>query len=188
MTQKTKTQKTKQSGATGTSYPAERLDPLRLIAQLPLHPYQVLADFRCGSGHFTIPLAKHLFDGKLYATDSSADALEELKQNLTKSRLTNVVVGKEEAIPPETLDGVLLAFALYRMRNKKSFLRNTLGLLKKGSWIAVLEWYERETPDGPPMSARIGEAAVVELAREVGFRFSEKRNFDGRHYLVMLRK
>ena len=182
------TQSLTKTGATGTSYPAERLDPLRLMAQLPLHPYQVLADFQCGSGHFTIPLAKHLFDGKVYAADSNAGALKELQQNLDKTRLTNVVIGQEKTIPPETLDGVLLAFGLYRMKNKKSFLRNAKDLLKKGSWIAVLDWYERETPDGPPMSARIGEAAVMKLAGEVGFRFSEKRSFDGRHYLVMLRK
>ena len=60
--------------------------------------------------------------------------------------------------------------------------------LKKGSWLAVLEWNEKVIGDGPPASARIGDAEVVELARGLGFRFSEKRILGDQHYLLMLRK
>ncbi len=53
---------------------SEQIDPLRILAQLPLRPYQQLGDFRCGKGALTIPLAKHTFDGKVYATDESEAA------------------------------------------------------------------------------------------------------------------
>jgi hypothetical protein len=38
------------------------------------------------------------------------------------------------------------------------------------------------------MEERISEAEVIELAHEGGFRFSERRDLDGSHYLVILRK
>ena len=166
----------------------ERIDPLRLIAQLPLHPYQILADYHCGAGHFTIPIAKHVFDGKVYAVDLNPGHLEELKKSLSDTRLTNVVVGKDTNIPAASLDGALLAFALYRTKNKKTLLKEILETLKKGSWLAVLEWNGKVIGDGPPASVRIEDAEVVELAKGLGFRFSEKRILGDQHYLLMLRK
>ena len=47
--------------------PSEILDPLRLMAQLPLQPYHVLADLRIGSGAITISLA--------FSISSSGDAI-----------------------------------------------------------------------------------------------------------------
>ena len=59
--------KTTSPDATHASSPAEGLDPLRLFAQLPLRPYHCVLDLRCGNGHLTIPMAKSLFDGRVYA-------------------------------------------------------------------------------------------------------------------------
>ncbi|MQF82809.1 methyltransferase domain-containing protein [SAR202 cluster bacterium AD-802-E10_MRT_200m] len=183
MTLKPKKKKNSEENLVG-----ERIDPLRLMAQLPLHPYQVLADYHCGTGHFTIPIAKHVFDGKVYAVDPNVENLEELKKSLSDYRLTNVVVSKQGDISPSSLDGALLAFALHKMKNKKAILKETLETLKKGSWLAVLEWNDKVIGEGPPASARIGDSEVVELARGIGFRFSEKRILGDQHYLLMLRK
>lgn len=174
--------------------PAESLDALRLLAQLPLAPYQVLADLRSGAGGLTISIAKHTFAGKVYACDRSAPAREELKQKLTQSRLSNVEVfdpkDLAKVIPAESLDGVLLAMALSETDDRVALLKSVGGLLKKGGWAAVIEWYKRDIGAGvgPPMDQRISEAEVKELALEGGYRFSERRDLNGRHYLLILRK
>ena len=115
------TQKTEQS--VPSQVLAESLDPLRILAQLPLRPYQILGDFRCGKGALTIPLAKHSFDGKVYATDESASVREELEGNLADTHLTNTVVydPKEEdaTIDPDSLDGALVALALSTTKTSK---------------------------------------------------------------------
>jgi ubiquinone/menaquinone biosynthesis C-methylase UbiE len=172
--------------------PADSLDPMRLLAQLPLAPYQTLADLRSGTGGLTVLIAKHTFSGKVYATDRSAAARDELKEKLAQVRLSNVVVyePKDQAkvIPAESVDGVLLAIALSEADDKVAYLKKVGGLLKKGAWVAVIEWSKRNLGDGPPMEERISEAEVIELAHEGGFRFSERRDLDGSHYLVILRK
>ena len=174
--------------------PAGSLDALRLLAQLPLAPYQVLADLRSGAGALTLSIAKHTFSGKVYACDRSASARDELKQKLALSRLSNVEVfdPKDQAkvIPAESVDGVLLAMALSESTDRAALLKSVGRLLKKGAWAAVIEWYKRDIGAGvgPPMNQRISEKEVKELAHEGGFRFSERRDLNGRHYVLILRK
>ncbi|MBI4234241.1 MAG: class I SAM-dependent methyltransferase [Chloroflexi bacterium] len=170
----------------------EFLDPMRVIAVIPIRPYHVVADIFCGSGSFTVPFAKYLFDGKVYAMDSQAEHLESLRKRLQELRLTNVeLIHAEECSIPlkaEALDGAILPFTLHAVKERVRFLQVVHGLLKRGGWVAVLEWYKRETPDGPPLEERVGEEEAEKAAREAGFRFSEKRDINGKHYLVILRK
>ncbi|MBI4336966.1 MAG: class I SAM-dependent methyltransferase [Chloroflexi bacterium] len=167
------------------------VDPARIIALIPIRPYHVVGEVQCGDGYFTIPLAKYLFDGKMYAVDSRPEALEGLKKKLEEVHLSNVerVKAAPDDVPLEdgTLDGLLLAYRLPASRDRVGLLRKGAGALKKGGWAAVIEWY-KSTSDGPPQDQRLDEMEVQRLAREAGFRFTEKRDLNGRHYLIILRK
>ena len=174
-----------------SSNPIEQLDPLRLIAILPIRPHNVVAIIRAGTGHLAVPLAKYLYSGKVYAVTDGAETSRALKEKLAKSRLTNVVILQESRqgkVPKEGLDGILLPLTLNGAANKKTYLRQTAELLKQGAWAAVLEWYKKETPEGPPVRRRLDAAAVMELAKETGYRFSERRDLDDQRYMVVLRK
>ncbi len=172
---------------------AESLDPLRIMAQLPLRPYQILGDFRCGKGALTIALAKHVFDGKVYATDESVNMREELEKNLAATHLSNTIVydQKEEdsTVDPESLDGALVALALSTSKTSKSgYLKRVAKLMKRGAWVAIVEWTKIESPEGPPVDKRLDEADITEIGQQAGFRFAEKRNLSNDYYLVILRK
>ena len=171
----------------------EAIEPLRILAQLPLRPYQILGDFRCGKGALTIPLAKHSFDGKVYATDESASAREELERNLADTHLTNTIVydQKEEdaTIDPDSLDGALVTLALSTTKASKSaFMKRVAKLMKRGAWVAIIEWTKAESPDAPPMDKRLDAAEIGEICQQAGFRFAEKRNLSSHYHLVILRK
>ena len=181
-----------ESGSAATALPTESLDPNRLIAQLPIRPYESVLDARCGSGHFTIPLAKFLFDGHVYALDSTTPNLSQLKEKLPRTRLNNVEVittkRQQQAIPAESLDGALLPFLLHESTDKEALLRDLLKPLKRGAWVGVLEWKKKASPEGPPESQRMSEADVMALAERVGFRLNGKRDMTSKYYLVLLRK
>ena len=169
----------------------EQVDPLRLIAILPLRPHNVVAIIRAGTGHLAIPLAKYLYSGKVYAMTDGAETGRALKEKLTKGRLTNVVIlqeSRQSKVPKEGLDGILIPLVLHSAANKKAYLRKTADLLKQGAWAAVLEWYKKETPEGPPVRRRLDATTVMDLARETGFRSSERRDLDDQRYMVVLRK
>ena len=178
------------NGAQG-NYPSEQVDPLRLMAQLPIRPHHVIAAYRADSCHFAVPLGKHLFDGKVYAMVDDLKAQKWLQDKAAEIRLGNLVVlrkAQKDGVKLESLDGALIPFALYGAANRKAFLRKVARLLKQGAWAAVLEWQSKDTLDGPPIEQRIDEAGIVALGRETGFRFSERRDMGSQHFMVVLRK
>ncbi|MCS7206833.1 MAG: class I SAM-dependent methyltransferase [Dehalococcoidia bacterium] len=171
----------------------ETLDPMRLVATVPIRTYHTIADLWCGKGYFTLPFAKYLFDGKVYALDPSPEHLEALRAQLQAVHLTNVeVVQSASLMPPlkpESVDGVLLFLVLTEVADKEGLLREAAQVIRRGGWAAVLEWQKREgQKDGPPLEERLSEDEVLALAQKVGFRASERRDVSSRHYLLILRK
>ena len=172
---------------------AEQIDPLRILAQLPLRPYQLLGDFRCGRGALTIPLAKHTFDGRVFATDESEAARDEVSAKLDQVRLSNTVVydpkDEDAVLEAESLDGALVALALSTLRTSKpAMLKRVAKALKRGGWAAIIEWTKSDADEGPPMDKRMTEEDIVDIGKQAGFRFAEKRDLSSRYYLLVLRK
>lgn len=74
-------------------------DPEKILNGIFVAPDSTFVDVGCGTGFFTIPAAKMVgVHGKVYAVDSSSEALYELKKKVAKEGLTNIkaVVGKGE--------------------------------------------------------------------------------------------
>lgn len=168
------------------------LDPQRVFSQLPLRPYQSVADVGCGPGFFTIPLAKFLFDGKVYALDIQQEMLDALKERLAAARLGNVevILATEKKLPLEkvALDGALVAFALHETSSKQALLKEVLSHLNIGGWVAILEWHKKETGEGPSLESRLTPEEVRELAEKAGFTFVIQKDLNEKHYMVLLKK
>ena len=168
----------------------EELDPFVVITFMSTQPYDDVADIGCGPGYFSIPLAKHLSHGKLYALDVNDDMLDVLRTRVEEAKLGNVEILKclptEFPVPRESLDGVLLAFVLCQNDERVEFLKTVRDLLKPTGWCTVLEWYHKETESGPPVERRIDPGEMEGMAREAGFQFSWWRDMNGRQYMAML--
>ena len=171
----------------------ERLDPPRILALLPLRPYLTIADVGCGPGLFTIPLAKSVWDGKVYALDVEEEMLEAVRQRAQQARLGNIVTLKSEEttlpLEPGSLDGVLLACVLHESSDRGTFLKAVVEALKHGAWCAIIEWrMAADTSEGPPPEHRIAEEEVVDLAKEAGMRVTLRRELSNFHYMLLLNK
>jgi ubiquinone/menaquinone biosynthesis C-methylase UbiE len=170
----------------------EELDPFRVMAFLPIEPYHHIADIGCGPGFFTIPFAKHLIYGKVYALDVDPEMLRVLRERVDDVHLTNVEILQcgplDFPAPKGSLDGVFLAFVVHEVEEREAFLREAGTLLRPGGWCAVLEWYKKETPGGPPLERRISPEELRELANGAGLTFREWRDLNGKHYMALLRK
>jgi ubiquinone/menaquinone biosynthesis C-methylase UbiE len=171
---------------------AEELDPFVIMAFMPVEPYDQVADIGCGPGFFSVPLAKHLIFGKLYALDILDEMLDALRERVREARLGNVEVLKcgstDFPVPKESLDGVFLSFVIHEHDDPVAFLRAARDLLKPRGWCTVLEWHPEEPQGEPSQSRRMSPNELEKLSREAGFGFRSWRDIKGRQYMALLRK
>ena len=170
----------------------EHLDPDRVIAMIPLRPYHIVADIGCGQGFFTVPLAKYVSQGKLYALDTSEDMLDACRQHLSAVRLSNVELlscGEVDfPLPAGSLDGAFVAFVLDEVKDRKGFLAAAQEALQKSGWLALLEWYKQKMDEGPPVKERVSEEEAKKLGQGAGLRHVSTRDLNGKSYLMLFRK
>ncbi len=135
------------------------LDTLAILSFSQISNQDRVADIGCGPGYFTVPLAKALVEGKLYALDIDDEMLDACRQRVALARMGNVEILKcdEFDFPLETgsLDGICMAFVIQQSPDKPRFLKAVRQLLRPRGWGTILEWYRKETETGPPLERRV---------------------------------
>jgi ubiquinone/menaquinone biosynthesis C-methylase UbiE len=168
------------------------VDPFVITTFMPIEPYDDVADIGCGPGYFSIPLAKHLVYGKLYALDVSDEMLDVTRRRASEARLGNVEVVKCGAtdlpLPEGSLDGAFLAFVVHHNEDRVGFLKAVRPLLRTRGWCTVLEWHRVETEHGPPLETRIPLEELRPMAQEAGFRYLSSRDVNPHQYMALFRK
>ena len=172
--------------------PGVEVAPDDVIIRLPIDPYHHVADIGCGPGYFSLPLAKYLSYGKLYAIDTDERMLEAVRERLVKARLSNVEVLKCEdtdfPLPEASVDGLFLAFVVHLVPNRSAFFEAAAALVKKTGWCAVLEFTPGETAHQAPPGHHVSPEEVLALAREAGLSLRRRRNIQTGQYLLLFEK
>ena len=170
---------------------AQSLDPFLVLSFSGINLHDTVADIGCGPGYFTLPLAKYLVSGKLYALDIDDEMLDACRQRVAQAYLGNVEIIKcaEFEFPLEntSLDGVFLAFVVQQSSDKPRLLRAVRELLHPRGWCTILEWYRIATETGPPLERRIDPPDLTTMAEEAGFLNRGWRDVNGEQYMMMLR-
>ena len=169
----------------------EVADPFVILSFCPINIHETVGDIGCGPGYFTLPLAKSLVNGKVYAVDIDEEMVAACRQRVSQARLGNVEVLKcdEFEFPTHaaSLDGAFLAFVVQQSPDKSRFLSAVRDLIRPRGWCVVLEWRRKETEDGPPLERRVDPEDLEKLARQAGFRNRCWRDLNGQHYMMTLR-
>ena len=121
-----------------------------VVAALKLKPDAVVADIGAGSGVFTVPLARAVTAGKVYAVDIEQGLVDHITQRAHGEKLNNVVgvLGKftDAAIPSREVDLALIFDVLHHIENRTEYLKNLVPYLKKSGRIAVIDFHPELGP------------------------------------------
>ena len=169
----------------------EKLDPFVVLSLCPINFGDTVADIGCGPGYFTLPLAKQLVHGKVYALDVDREMVDICRERVEQARMGNVEVLEcqdyEFPTPEAGVDGLLVAFVVHHTPDQARFLSAIRGLLKSRGWCSILEWQPTETETGPPLAHRIAPEAMRDLAQGAGFRVQGWRPLNDDYYMMTLR-
>ena len=171
------------------------VDPVEIIKIAGIKEGDKVADFGCGPGYFSIPIANLVGEsGEVYAFDVLSAALEALDSrarlegidNISSQR-ANLEKYESSELEDESVDWVILKDILFQNRNKENILKEAHRILRKGGKILVMEW-DNNLSVGPDKKLRIDPDDLGELILDAGFVFQKKADAGNFHYVVVAAK
>ena len=119
-----------------------RKKALKQIVDAPA-PVQVL-DLACGTGDFSIAIAKALTGGHVTGVDLSEGMLAVMREKVDKAELNGMISieegdGENLRFPDNTFDRVTIAFGIRNFEDRPKGLREMLRVLKHGGRLVILE-------------------------------------------------
>ena len=167
----------------------EWFHPTLDLEKIGLRAGMVFLDIGCGYGFFTIPAAQLVgVEGKVFAVDVAASAIDLLKRDASVKGLKNVtaIVGAAE----ETLfcsgcaDMVFYSIVLHDFRDPAKVLQNAKQMLKPTGTLVNIDWKKKLMPIGPPVRIRFSEEQAANLIKQAGFTIANVKDLESDFYIV----
>jgi len=172
------------------------IDPMMVINQLGMSAGVKAADFGCGSGYFSIPLAQIIGnEGILYSLDVLPQSLESVESRAKILGLTNIItkrvnLEKENGskLESNSLDWVILKDMLFQNGGKNVIIKEAYRVLKPGGRMLVVEWNENDSSIGPEQKLRIKKDDLVNFIQTQKFSLEREINTGDFHYGLVVTK
>jgi SAM-dependent methyltransferase len=119
--------------------------PEKVLDVIGVRPGMAVAEIGAGRGRYVVQLAVRVGrNGKVYAEDIDAGALEHLRQRCRRWRLENVeiILGgvADPKLPPTRLDLIWIVSSYHHFADPVALLRRARSALKPGGRLAIGEW------------------------------------------------
>lgn len=120
----------------------------RLAALMEWKPGTIAADIGAGDGRYAFAAVAHVgAAGKVYATEIDAKKLEELRAEVVKRKLQNVVVVESKEadtnLPAACCDAIFLRRVYHHLTKPVDFDANIVRSLKPGGRLAIIDFPPR---------------------------------------------
>ncbi len=170
------------------------LEEHRFFSSLALVPGMTLLDYGCGVGNYTVAVSPYLGEnGFIYAVDPWEEGIETLEVRTSIGRIDNVAAavcaaGEKLPVGDRTVDIALMATVVHILVLENQ-IRDTLAeiqrVLRAGGTVAVVEFYKKEGPPGPPLSWRLSPDELIQIFESAGFQHAETLEVGLHNYLTL---
>jgi ubiquinone/menaquinone biosynthesis C-methylase UbiE len=154
----------------------ETQQPEHVLDVMGVHAGQTVADIGCGSGYFSVHLAKRVGDtGKIFATDLQPEMLALLDKKVRAAHLTNITpilaTVDDARLPPSSIDIALFVDVYHELTHPLLTMTQVKAALHPGGKVVLVE-YRAEDPNVDIKPEH--KTTLVQLKRELaaeGFTF-----------------
>jgi ubiquinone/menaquinone biosynthesis C-methylase UbiE len=147
-------------------------NPDAILSEAGVKPGQVAADIGCGTGFFTVPLAKYVGEnGKVYALDTSPVMIKELRKRTRSLKQVKAIHSQENkfSLENESVDFVLLVNMVHELEDWRLFFEQVKRVLKAGGTVCVVDFKKKKMEMGPPLRVRFTKNHLKGMLRGSGF-------------------
>lgn len=174
---------------------AEFIDPREIIKHLEIKKGDLVADFGCGSGYFSIPFAQAVGNkGKVYCLDVLPQALESVKGQAKILGISNIFTQRVNLenengseLKNNSLDWVIMKDVLFQNKNKKNLFKEAYRILKPEGRVLIMEWGDNLLV-GPDEKKRIAREKMIQLTNDQRFIIKKDVPAGDFHYAMVIEK
>ncbi|MBU4030985.1 class I SAM-dependent methyltransferase [Patescibacteria group bacterium] len=167
--------------------------PEEILKRIGIRDNAQAADFGCGNGYFSVPLAKIVNQGKVYAVDVVKETLEAVKSKADLEGISNIetihcnleVLGSSK-LDAHSMDFVLMRNILFQSQKKEEIIKEARRVLKEGGQLVIIEWIASSTL-APKGGWLISQEEARQLAENEGLLFEKELEIDSQHYGLVFR-
>lgn len=162
------------------------LSPEVIIKAIGLSNHEVLIDIGAGTGFYALHFSALLKGAKVYACDISDTMLQWMRDNIKQSEIIPTKM-EESSVP--LADGIAdLVYTInlhHELDEPLKIMAVCKRLLRPGGKLAVIDWKDSETPEGPPIGIRVSEAQIESQMLKCGFTDIVKHAMLPYHHFVV---
>jgi len=175
---------------------ASFINPNEVVKNLPLHDGMVVVDLGCGSGFFSLAMAKLVRpSGLVVALDIWKPALNTLNLKAKLAGLFNIIETKQvdlespkgTGLNKESVDLAFISNVLFQIEDKNKLFQEILRILKPNGYLALIEWHPEKLPNAHLLKP-IGHDEVLKMLIEIGFKTDRDILFTNTHYGILVKK
>jgi ubiquinone/menaquinone biosynthesis C-methylase UbiE len=151
-----------------------------------------VADLGAGTGYFLPYLSKAVGKGGcVLALEPEPNLVVHIRERAEKGELENVtpvlVSFDDPRLPDASVDLVLIVDTFHHLDDRLRYLRRLRRALKPGGRVAIVDWFKRPLPEGPPPEHKLARDQVVQEMGAAGYVLNEEPKILPYQYFLIFR-
>lgn len=172
------------------------IDTAKFFHELDLEKETTFLDVACGRGNYSLAASEIIGrNGLVYAVDLWEEGILSLRSEAAAKGIQNIVSfvsDTSQSIPVEndSVDVCLMATVLHDFvadKVDRGVMQQIVRVVKSNGVLAIVEFYKKEGPPGPPKPVRLSPQDVDKIISEYGFKQDRLTDIGPDNYLQIFK-